>query len=382
MRGFLIAFAFFLAVPNGTAQRHRLSTINAETPEGALLQQIGQEEDTAKKLALLEKFAAEHPKHEAILWVYEQQYAAYAKANQFDKALESCDKLLTADPEDARSAHGCLKAAEAKKDPDAIRTWSERGSQVARKVAALPKPAGEEEAAEWTERVDFARQFDVYTEYSLYAAALATTDAKKKLELLETLERRNEKYEHLPVVRDHVFRSLLQAQDVPGAVALSERLAAKDQATEDMLLLVAHTALNAREFDKAIGTAGKLIGVMSARTKPDNMSDADWTARRNNLLGRAHYIAGVAYGIQSKHSQCDKTLREGLPFMEGNNQLLAGAYFYLGLANFRLGDLKTPVKERILDALKFNQLCAGIKSPFQAQAQSNIKAIRSQYHIK
>ncbi len=382
MKALPLVLGFTLAIPCGIAQRHRLSDINAETPEGALLQQIGQEENESKKLALLEQFAAAHPKHEAILWVLDQLYPAYAKANQPGKALEVCEKLLAADPEDARGAHGCLKVAESTKDPDQILAWSERGSQVARRVAALPKPSGEDEAEEWKERVDFATQFDVYTEYSLYAAALAAADARKKQELMEALERRNEKYEHLPVLRDLVFRALLQAQDTTGAAALAERLAEKGQANEDMLLVVADGALNAKQYDKAIAHAARLIAAMEGKAKPDNLDEAAWTARKNALLGRAHYIEGVAYGVQNKHSQCDKTLRAGLPYMSGDNQLLAGAYFYLGLANFKLGDVKNPVKERILDALRFNELCAGIKSPFQAQAQKNIKAIRSQYQIK
>ena len=62
--------------------------------------------------------------------------------------------------------------------------------------------------------------------------------------------------------------------------------------------------------------------------------------------------------------------------------LLAGAYFYLGLANFKMGDSKVPDEKRILDAVRFNEQCAAIKSPFQAPAQRNIKAIRQQFHIK
>jgi hypothetical protein len=43
----------------------------------------------------------------------------------------------------------------------------------------------------------------------------------------------------------------------------------------------------------------------------------------------------------------------------------------LGLANYKL--------ERIQDAATFNRQCAAIKSPFQARAQQNLKAILSQY---
>ncbi|MEK7753481.1 MAG: hypothetical protein AAB654_16275, partial [Acidobacteriota bacterium] len=76
------------------------------------------------------------------------------------------------------------------------------------------------------------------------------------------------------------------------------------------------------------------------------------------------------------------SLRAGLPYMKDNQQLLAGAYFYLGLAAFKLGDTKPPDTARLLDAIKFNQQCAAIKGPFQALAQRNLKVIKSQFQIQ
>jgi hypothetical protein len=375
------ALAVALLAVSGWAQRHKM-TINTETPEGQLLAQIGQESDEAKKLALMEDFAAKYPKHEAAAWVYEQMYPAWQKSNQLDKALSACDKLLTLDPEDARSAHGCLKVAEATKNPDTVKTWSARASEIARKVAASPKPAEEDEVESWKERVDFAKQFDIYTEYTLYAAALATPDAKKKVELLDALEQRDEKYEHLPAMRDHAFRSLLAANDLAGAQALAGKLIGKNLATEEMIMVSADAAFNAKEYDRTQELAAKLIALVSGKAKPEGMSDADWETRKNSFLGRAYWWDGVSLGIQNKHAQADKSLRAGLPFMKGNDQLLAGAYFYLGVANYRLGDTKSPDQQKILDAIRFNEQCAAIKSPYQAMAQRNLKAIRAQYRVQ
>ncbi|HBY61875.1 MAG TPA: hypothetical protein DEH78_18810, partial [Solibacterales bacterium] len=64
--------------------------------------------------------------------------------------------------------------------------------------------------------------------------------------------------------------------------------------------------------------------------------------------------------------------------------LKAAALFNLGLANFRMGEAAKgeAQSQRILDALRFNQQCAAIKSPFQAQAAKNVAAIKSQYRLK
>src|SRR6266851_5698910 len=97
MRLRILTLALTLAAGGALAQRHQLGTVNAETPEGQLLQQIGQAPDEAKKLALMEQFAAQSPKHEAIGWVYEQMQSAYVKAGPPDKVIEIGEKLLAMD---------------------------------------------------------------------------------------------------------------------------------------------------------------------------------------------------------------------------------------------------------------------------------------------
>src|SRR6266852_3515935 len=121
MRVWILTLAITIASGAAMAQHHKLGTLNAETPEGQLLQQIAQEPDEAKKLALMEQFTTQNPKHEAIGWVYEQMQTAYLKGGQFDKALEIGDKLVAMDATDLDASHQNLKAAEAKKDPDLVR---------------------------------------------------------------------------------------------------------------------------------------------------------------------------------------------------------------------------------------------------------------------
>ncbi len=355
------------------AQRHQI-TINAETPEGQVLQQIGQEADDAKKIALMEQFIAQFPKHEGALWVYSQMIPASTKTGQFDKAFSACDKLLALDPKDARSAHDCLKAAEVKKDPDAVNAWAARVSDVARAVAATPKPQDEDEVESWKSDVDYAKQLDTYTEYSLYATALQAQDPAKRIMLVETLEQRNPQSQYLPQSQGQYFIALRQAGQVDKAAAVAEKVLAKDPDNEDMLLFIADYHLQKKsDPDKVLGYSEKLAEVMNTKQKPEGVSDQDWSKKKTLSLGLAYWMAGVTYSGQNKFSDADKALRQALPFIEENDQLLAGAYFHLGLANYKM--------EKILDAIKFNEACAKIKSPFQAQAQRNLKVIRSQYRV-
>ncbi|MGE5570001.1 MAG: tetratricopeptide repeat protein [Rhodospirillales bacterium] len=371
--------ALLLAVGTANAQRHTI-TINTETPEGALLQQIGQEEDAAKKIALLEQFAAQYPKHEGTPWVYEQLVEAYTKASQPDKVVESGEKLLALDPNDAQTAHACLKAAlELKRDPDLVLKWAVITSDVARKLAQAPKPSDEDEVEDWKQSVDYAKQLDVYTEYSLYAMALQTPDPQKKIALGDLLEQRNPESQYVPMVAEQRFLAYIQAGDNAKAVALAEKTLQRDQSNAEMMLAVASSYMG-KQNDKVLELTSKAIEVMNTRAKPEGVSDADWENRKKLVTGRANYMQGVLHATSNSWVAADKALRAALPGIADSADMRAEALFYLGLANYRLAEAGDV--ERARDALRFSQECANIPGRFQARARQNVKAIQSQYRIR
>jgi hypothetical protein len=137
--------------------------------------------------------------------------------------------------------------------------------------------------------------------------------------------------------------------------------------------------MSKKESDKAIELANKALAVTSG-PRPEGVSDADWQKRQAMLSGRAKWILGVTYAGQNKWALADKSLREALPALQGDNNVLAEALFYLGVANYRLAEAGQT--QRAKDALEFSQRCAAIPGRFQGPANTNIKAIRSQYRIK
>lgn len=379
MRMLGISAALLLSVGTAAAQRHQL-TINAETPEGQVLQQIGNESDQAKKLALLEEFATKYPKHDGIAWVYEQMVGAYSAAGQNDKALEIGEKLLAVDPADIVTAHGCLKAAEAKKDPDLVLKWSNTTSAIARKVVQTPQPKDEDAVEDWKKQVDFAKQVDVYTEYSLYAAALQTPDPKKKIMLGEALEQRNPQSQYLPQMAEPRFQGYMQTGDTAKAIAVAEKTVEKDQSNVEMLLAVASGSISKKEPAKVMEYSKKAIEVAAAKPKPQGVADADWATWKEQVTARAHWMMGVTYAADNKWVQADQELRAALPGIKNSPDMLAEALFYLGVANYRLGEGgDTP---RIRDALRFSEECAAMPGRFQGPARTNVKAIRSRYRVQ
>lgn len=368
---FLLPAALVLALGAAYGQCFRLGEVNAEKPDGQLLQNIGQESDDAKKLALLEKFSAEYPKHEAAGWVYAQMQAIYLKTGNPDKAVETGEKIAALSPGCVELMHQTLKAAEAKKDAALILKWSGLTSQAALKAAAAPKPAGEDEAEDWKRQVDYARQVNQYTEYSLYAAALQEPDPKKKIELFEALEQRNASSEYLPQGYAQWFLAYRQAGANDEAIALAEKVIATGQPDEDMLLVVAGDYLQKKkEPDKVLAYTAKIVEIMAAKPKPEALSDADWEKRKSAVLGLAHYMSGSLYFAQGKLAAADKELRAALPHI-ADPALKAEVLFNLGQANYKM--------EKAQDAANFFRACSGIKSRYQAMAAKNLAVVKSEY---
>jgi tetratricopeptide (TPR) repeat protein len=348
-------------------------TFNTTTPEGRLLQQVSDESDDAKKVALMDQFLAQYPKHEEAVWVYSQMVTSCAKLGQFDKALAAADKVLAQDPADLETALAAVKAAEAKKDPDAVRKWAVEASDLARKVAQAPK-GGEEDDAAYKQRTDSAKHLDAYTEYALLASAQQAPEAAKKVELLKTLEERDPESTYLTQGYPLYFLALVQSGNTPGAVAVAEKLIAKGQGDEEMLATAGDFYLRQnREPQKVLDYSARLLESVNAKAKPDLVSDADWQKWKNRLVGWGQWMTGVEYCAQGKYGEANQVLRAALPLLEGNTEYKVGALFNLGIANSHL--------KNVVDAAKFFEQCAAIQSPYQPTCTDNLKAIRATHRV-
>jgi hypothetical protein len=358
--------------------------IDTTTPEGQLLQQIGTEEDMQKKVGLLEQFAQQYPNHDAVKWVLAQLPPAYVELQQPDKSLAACETLLGKDPANAAAAHGCLKTAEAKQDPVLLKKWALATHAAADKATSAPKPEFEyvEDEEEWKQSVAFATDVGRYSEWALYNGALQAQDPAQKLELIAALKEANPESEHLASLTVQEFIAYRQAGQVDQAVALAEELTAEGKADEDMMLVAADYFFNQKkDMDKAMEYCTKLVEYLEPKEAPEGIDAATWDAKKKNSLGLAYWMMGVNYSTKQQFADADKTLRKALPNIQGNAQMLAGALFHLGLANYQMG-AKSGNEKQILAAHKYTKQCAAMASPFQGQAKKNLAAIESQYRLQ
>jgi tetratricopeptide (TPR) repeat protein len=373
MKSCFLALVLFV-FPAAAQEQKQHFTINTGTPEGQMLQAIGQETDDTKKLVFMQDFLAKYPKHEGASWVSGQLQALYLKQKDYDKTIEAGEKGLAADPTDLELAYNNLKAAEGKEDPDLVKRWSARTAENAHKITGTGKPPADDDQKQ---QVDYAKEVATYSSYALMASAAKQQDPKKIVELVDALVQQDPKSQYVPQISGSYLNALGAGKACPAA----EKLAGNNAKDADALLFAADCSLRQNRADRAIAHATGALSALASRPKPEGMSDADWGSRKSTMFGRANWIAGVGYGSQGKYGPSDKALRAALPLVRGDSQLNATALFYLGLSNYNLGKTLGD-KKQMREGLAFFEQSAEIKSGVQDQAAKNVRAIRTELGIR
>jgi tetratricopeptide (TPR) repeat protein len=357
------------------AQRPKFD-FNTATPEGRLLQMAGSETDEARKLALFEEFVKSYPKHGGTAWAYSQLQPIYLKAQQWDKSIQAAEAALALDPANSFAAYNALQACEKKNDIACLKDWSARTADAARKMLAIAKPANAAEGEEWDKEIDYANQVIVRCEYSLYAAGLQSTDPAVIIGLGSALEQRHPDSQYIPQLAGRYIMALQQTGQRERAALAAEKAVSIDKTNEDLLAAAADGYLQSKkDMAKVIEFSDRLIAIMQSKAAPQGVAAADWEKKKKTMTGLGHWMKGVAYQEGQKFVETDLSFRTALPFIEGNNDLLAPAYFYLGVANHSLSKSAKNPKLRA-EAARYSELCTRIAGPYQELCAKNLKAIK------
>ncbi len=245
--------------------------------------------------------------------------------------------VLADDLDDALAA---LKAAEPSKDVAKIKPLVAAAHETAKKWETATPPS-EADKENYEARARYAQEVDTYSEYALYA--LAIQDSKNAPDLAATLEKQNPKSKYL---------------EMP-----------------DLLVVLADNALSRKQTDRALSYANRIIAD-AGKPAPNGIEAAEWERTKTASLGRGYWTAGVILAEQQKFKDADRDLRAALPLIKGNNAMLGPALFYLGVANYNLGNM-TLSKAKMQEAAKFSEQSAAIAGPYQDQAYKNSSAMKA-----
>jgi hypothetical protein len=350
-----------------TAQEKQNFVLNPGTPEGQILQSLGQETDDARKITLAQDFLAKYPKNEAAGWVAAQLESALLGQKDNDKVLEVAEAAYANGP-DMDAAYFALKAAVAKEDLVQAKKWSARTAEAARKITGSTKaPADDDEK----HQLQYAKEVDEYSDYALYVLALKA-QPKDEVDLVDTLIKQNPKSQYLPEIATSYFGALTKAGEGAKACPAAAKMAVDKNA--EAMLFAADCSWRANRAEPVVSYAAKAAEAVGTRAKREGVSDSDWATQKAALLGTANFYTGVGYTMQMRFGPANKALRAALPAIKGNQQLYAIALFDLGLANYQLGK---PVgdKAQMRQGLQFFQESAAISGPMQDQASRNAKLV-------
>ena len=369
MRSVVLAAVLAVIMPWSFVFSQKTQAFDPNTPDGKMVDSIQKESDPAQKQTLLQEFVKTYPTSNQAGWAWGQLQASYMQGQQYDKAIEAGEKSLAADPDNTEVAYNNLKASEAKNDADGVMKWSAETSKAARKEVAGFKEGVDDKA-----RLDYAKQVDTYTEYSVYAMSAKTTEPAKIVTLIESLQQRAPESPYLSKAYGRYLTALQQTGQKEKAATAAEQQLQRDPNNEDVLAFAASDSLQKNDQKKTLAYATKLAEVMQSKPKPEDVADADWAKKKQTMLGLAYWMEGVSYNGQHQYAQADKSLRSALPLVQENKQLLPIVLFHLGVADFEIGK-SSRSRAMMQDALKYSQQSAALPSPMQTQAANNVAAI-------
>ena len=279
--------------------------------------------------------------------------------------------------DDMEKSFQSLKEAETQKDADLVKRLAAETCALARQVAMSPAPDNDEEKTYWKDRVTYAHEIEVHTEYALVSTALQASEPAVTLDFLTTLEKQNPKSKYLGEAYGRYLLALNQTGATAKIPAVAEKGLTNFPEQEDLLLYMSDYAMTHKQADRALTYSRRLVTVLNKRAKPEGMSAADWDRKKSAGLARGYWIAGVLCGEKTLYAESDRHLRAALPLIKGNDAMVAAALFYLGVDNFQLGQAMLN-KALVQEAVKFSEQSAQIPGPYQSQAWKNAAIMKTQ----
>jgi tetratricopeptide (TPR) repeat protein len=367
---FVVLFSFFLVTTRSSAQADKI-VISAGTPEDHDLQEITNEADAQKKLAMYQDFVQKYASNPAAVaygnWQLSQAYQATGDLN---KALEYGDKALAGSPRNLDILVSQASIAQQAKQNTKLMDYAAKGGAVCNSLGKQTKPEGMADEA-FNQQVEndknAAKNNCDFLESAGFNVIAGENDAKLRMADIEKYSAAFPESKFQEQVSSYAMYTLGQLNDRPRLVAYGEKTLAANPNSLPTLLLLANSYADDTKpgsAGKAVSYAQKALGVAKA-----DAPDADKS--RKLSAGVAHTILGSVYAFkQEKTAAAIPEFRAGAGLLKGqDDQQYARALYGLGYAYGKLNKL-TEAREVLSEGVK-------IQSPWQQISQDLLTKVNA-----
>jgi hypothetical protein len=349
--------------------RHRYE-IDPESADGTLLQQILQDPSQDHRRELLERYVKQFPQAASAAWAQDQLVRSYSQSQDVDHLLPAAEKLLATDPADVETANLGLRAAETRKDGELDAKWG-----------ILAWDAAQRASSGQNADMPLVAEVKDFADFVLYTAAHETSDPGKKAEYFRALEQRDPDNRYASSARPEYISAVLQTESPEHRLPFLEKELARSPEDEDVLFAAAQEAARLNGDAQTLGYSLRLLAVLSKKVMPAGMDEGVWSKKRVEYISIANWFAGTIYSKQGDYGASDQHLTAALPYLQDKPATLAAAYYTLGYNNYSIAS-ESGDPARAKAALRYNRLCANIKSPYQASAQKNLEGLKAEFHLQ
>jgi tetratricopeptide (TPR) repeat protein len=329
MRKIILMLLMLSAIPAVADKKWKIAP---DSLEERMLLAIQEQNEAAKRLAMLDEFSAKFANSEALPASYRLYLAAYVELQQWDKAIEVADKALDADNEDFDAVVNALRAAQAKADYARALKWTTAAMPLYAKSAAVDTKDLDEDDIK--KREDALKRTVEFLEYTMWEACSrdATPERIKYLEAFSQFFPKSERVKKLPLQYALYYG---QQQDAAQMLEWAQKAVASDPEDETTLMVLGDIYVTQRtKLSEAVDLADHLLKVMEGKKKPEAMGDDAWGKYMATFQGGAHSIKGRALVLQDKAAPAIPELQAARKLIEPteNAASLSPVLYFLGFA--------------------------------------------------
>ena len=346
--------------------------IAAGTDEDHVLQDISNQQDAQKKLAMYQDFVQKFASNPAAVaygnWQISQ---AYQTSGDLDKALDYGDKALVGSPRNLDILVSQANVAQQAKNSLKVMDYAARGGEACASIAKQPKPAGmsdDDFATKVKSEQGQAQSNCDFLESTGFNVIATENDPKNRMAEIEKFNAAFPDSKFADQVSSYALYTLGPGQlnDPARLISFGEKTLAANPNSLPALLLLA----NYYSDDTKPGSAAKAVTYSQKVIEVAKADAPDADKSRKVAAGVAHNAMGWAYLKQEKTASAIPELRAASALLKGqDDQQYARALYGLGFAYGKINKL-TEAREVLTEAVK-------IPGPLQAMSQDLLTKVNS-----